>query len=177
MPDKWFISDTHLFHENILKFRGKNGELIRPGFADVNEMNERIAVNWNKRIAKGDKVYHVGDVAFGLTKYEKELMELLGSLNGQKTLIIGNHDPVRHPVLWKNFYNIELWKGFGPGTFTCSHIPLRLDSLRDGKFNVHGHIHEKTMDDPRYINVCVEHTDYSPIHYDEIMKIINDRSS
>lgn len=168
MAEKWFISDTHFFHSNILKFVGNDGNVIRP-FNDVTEMNEYIIRKWNNTVAVNDKVYHLGDVTF---KYGKEFNELMSRLKGQKRLILGNHDKIKGTELMRWFEKVDLWKGFKEGGFTCSHIPLRLESLRDGKFNVHGHIHQNVMDDPHYINVCVEQWNYTPVNYDEIVKKI-----
>lgn len=60
--------------------------------------------------------------------------------------------------------------------FTCSHIPLRLESLRDGKVNVHGHIHQNLMKEKGYINVCVEVRDYTPVHMDQIITEVKKQS-
>lgn len=168
MAEKWFISDTHFFHANILKFTDDNHNVIRP-FNDVTEMNEYIIRKWNNTVAPNDKVYHLGDVTF---KYGREFNELMSRLNGQKRLILGNHDKIKGTDLMRWFEKVDLWKGFKEGDFTCSHIPLRLENLRDGKFNVHGHIHQNVMEDPHYINVCVEQWNYTPVNYDEIVKKI-----
>ncbi len=85
-------------------------------------------------------------------------------------MLAGNHDNLKSPVLLKHFEKIELWKCFRDEGFTCSHIPLRLDSLRDGTVNVHGHIHQNMMNEKGYINVCVEVRNYTPVHMDEIIK-------
>ena len=45
--DLWVISDTHLNHRNMLNFRDHvTGNLIRPGFNSVEEMNEYITEPW-----------------------------------------------------------------------------------------------------------------------------------
>lgn len=168
MAEKFFISDTHFFHANILKFVGNDGNVIRP-FNDVTEMNEYMIQKWNNVVGVNDKVYHLGDVTF---KYDKSFNELMSRLKGQKRLILGNHDKIKGTELLRWFEKVELWKGFKEGDFTITHIPLRLESLRDGNFNVHGHIHQNKMDDPHYINVCVEQRNYTPVHYDEIIKEI-----
>lgn len=168
MANKWFISDTHFFHKNII------GYCDRP-FKDEKHMNECIADNWNKFVKPEDKVYHLGDVACGMRSggyTDKDLSKLLFSLNGQMRLIVGNHDPLKSPVLHRRFEKIELWKGFKEYNFTCVHIPLPLKALRDGNFCVHGHIHNNNLEDPHYINVCVEQWNYTPVHLDEILKEI-----
>jgi calcineurin-like phosphoesterase family protein len=71
--------------------------------------------------------------------------------------------------LFDYFEKVDLWKGFKEYDFTMSHIPLRLDSLRNGRFNVHGHTHQNSMPDSHYINVCVEVRNYTPVHLDTIL--------
>lgn len=171
MSDIWFISDTHFFHDNIISFCG------RP-FANSELMNECLIENWNSVVKPQDKVYHLGDVAMGCS--DKELTRLLQQLNGKKRLIVGNHDNLKSPAIQNNFEKIKLWNGFwveGIG-FTTVHIPLPLEALRDGKICVHGHIHTNLLADPHYINVCVEHIGYTPIHIEviaeRIKKILNE---
>lgn len=162
--EKWFISDTHFFHTNILKFTDGNGKCIRP-FNSLNEMHEYMIKQWNSVVGKNDYVYHLGDVTF---QYHKGFNELMSQLNGAKRLVVGNHDKIWNPNLMRWFEKADLWKGFKDFDFTASHIPLRLESLRDGNYNVHGHTHTNVLEDPHYINVCVEQVDYKPIHIEEI---------
>ena len=75
----FFIADTHFNHANIIKFCN------RP-FNDVLEMNEVMIDNWNKTVKWNDKVYHVGDFAFGEAKH------IIDRLNGKITLILGSHE-------------------------------------------------------------------------------------
>lgn len=174
--EKWFISDTHLFHTNMLKFvdnRFSEKPRIRP-FNSLDEMHEKIVENWNKNVKDGDYVYHLGDVTF---QYHKGFNELMSRLKGHKRLIVGNHDKIWNPALSKWFDKAMLWHGFKEHNFTASHLPLRLDGLRDGKFNVHGHTHQNMVGDPHYINVCVEVRDYTPVHLDTIISEINSHSN
>lgn len=173
MSDIWFISDTHFFHSNMLKFLDAEGKRFRP-FNYVEEMNELIVKNWNDRIRPQDHVWHLGDVTW---RYDGPFNSLMSRLQGHKRMLLGNHDKLRAGggSLLRWFQKIELWRGFKEHNFTCSHIPLRLDSLRDGAFNVHGHIHQNMLADPHYINVCVEHTNWGPVHLDEIIRIIKER--
>lgn len=170
MADIWFISDTHFFHENILKFTDASGARIRPQWdiGAVDEMNWEMVERWNSVVKPQDKVWHLGDVAFKTTVKAEALANLLRKLNGHKRMLVGNHDNIKAPAILNNFEKIELWKGFPDEGFTCSHIPLRLDSLRDGTVNVHGHIHENMMDEPGYVNVCVEVRNYTPVHLDQL---------
>lgn len=177
MANIFFISDTHFFHNNMLRFTDARGLFIRPNFVNVEHMNETMVENWNAVVRPQDKVYHLGDVACGVEN-TGDFTELMGRLNGHKRLMLGNHDRLGHPA-YQAFEKIELWTGgkFKQYGFVACHIPLRPDQMRDGEFNVHGHIHQNRMDDPRYINVCVEHTDYTPVALEDIVAVIKDRSS
>lgn len=168
MAEKWFISDTHFFHTNILKFTGDDGKRIRP-FDSLEEMHEYMIDKWNGVVKDGDYVYHLGDVTF---QYHGAFNNLMHRLKGQKRLIVGNHDKIWNPALITNFVKVDLWKGFKEHNFTASHIPLRLESLRDGAFNVHGHIHQNASPTPNHINVSVEVRNYTPVHIDEIVEEI-----
>lgn len=53
----FFTSDTHFWHENIIKFCN------RP-FSSVEEMNDTIIENWNKVVGENDIVFHLGDFVF-----------------------------------------------------------------------------------------------------------------
>lgn len=167
--EQWFTSDTHFFHANILKFTGANGKRIRP-FGSLEEMHELMIERWNKCVRPQDYVYHLGDVTF---QYHGKFNELMSRLNGHKRLIVGNHDQLKNPNLFRWFDKVDLWRGYKEHNFTLSHIPLRLDSIRNGKFNVHGHIHQNRMEDLHYVNVCVEVRDYTPVHLDTILEEIS----
>ena len=165
---KFFTSDTHFFHANILKFVDDKGHKIRP-FSSVEEMHESMIERWNSVVKDNDYVYHLGDVTFD---YAYAFNSLMSRLRGKKRLIIGNHDKIWNPALKAHFEKADLWKGFKEHNFTATHMPHRLESLRDGHFNVHGHTHQNMMEDLRYINVSVEVRDYTPVHVDQIVKEI-----
>jgi len=170
MANIFVVSDTHFNHENILKFtNSKTGELIRPGFKDLDHMNETIIDNWNKIITPEDKVYHLGDVYFG-SQQKAEL--ILSRLNGKKRLIVGNHDVIygKGNVLQKYFQKIYMWRLFKEFDMCLTHVPIHQDSFRKVNYNVHGHIHEKESPGEQYINVCVEKTKYKPVPIEEIIK-------
>lgn len=173
MSEIWFTSDHHFFHANILKFTGDDGKLIRPEFSCEEEMNEVMAQRWNDAIKPQDHVYHLGDVTF---RYDRPFTALMHRLNGRKRLVVGNHDKLKSRGFLDHFEKVMLWRGFKAHNFTCTHMPIRLDSLRDGKFNVHGHIHQRVMADPHYINISVEQTDYRPVHLDELCDMIQKRA-
>jgi Calcineurin-like phosphoesterase len=79
---RWFISDTHFSHTNIIKYTG------RP-FETVEEMNHCLIKNWNDCIDADDQVFFLGD--FGLGDVD-HLHSICSQLTGHKICIRGNHD-------------------------------------------------------------------------------------
>lgn len=159
----WLISDTHFFHANILTFTNE-GRLIRPGFASVEEMNERMVENWNRVVRPGDHVYHLGDVAMRVSSTEAGAM--VRRLNGIKRLVRGNHDKYQTTQYLKmGFKEIhglrllaDLW---------LTHAPIHPMSLGRARGNVHGHIHERSSPPGPYLNVSVEAINYTPISVED----------
>ena len=161
MVDIWVISDTHFGHENIIKYCG------RP-FKDAAEMDAALIANWNAVVQPHHHVYHLGDVAVS----QQRLNQVMPQLNGKKRLVLGNHDnhaPIQDYA--KYFEKILVWRLFKPVLLT--HVPIHASSIRKARANVHGHTHEKPSYSGPYINVCVEHTNYAPVHLDTLIAQAN----
>lgn len=169
--DIWVISDTHFNHNNILKFRDKDGSAFRGDlFDDVNHMNEVMITNWNSVVKPGDKVYHLGDVFFGS---KDDFKVLWPRLNGAKRLIVGNHDDIKFLSSGGFFQKVGMWRVFKEHGLLLSHVPLHESSLTragDSSINVHGHIHQNKSPSDRHRCVCVEQTNYTPVHIEELAK-------
>ena len=78
----YFTSDMHFGHEAILRYCN------RP-FANVEEMNQKLIENWNKKVPEDGIVFNLGDFAWGGYPFWKSMRE---QLNGKIILIKGNHD-------------------------------------------------------------------------------------
>jgi calcineurin-like phosphoesterase family protein len=179
MKDIWVISDTHFRHSKILSFTDSStGELIRPGFADVDEMDEHMIERWNSVVKPGDIVYHLGDVVMGDKEWFKQNWP---RLNGGKRLIVGNHDDIKFLTSGGFFSKVLMWRMFPEFGLLFSHVPLHPSSLlryvdRDAKWpdghdtlvNVHGHIHQNPSPEGPYRNVSVEAIDYTPVNIEEL---------
>lgn len=168
----WITSDSHFHHENFLKFKDETGQQIRK-FANVAEMNDCMITRWNERVKpQGDKVYHLGDVGFD-SAYNAKMLPML---HGTKNLMVGNHDTLKGDLI-HHFKKISLWRLFKEWDFICCHVPLREDSMYKVTFNLAGHIHQQPAPSIRHINMCVENTDYAPVHLDEILAEISRRKT
>jgi calcineurin-like phosphoesterase family protein len=165
----WLLSDPHLNHANILSFRGNDGALIRPGFANVREMNERILEGWNSRVRHRDIGYWLGDMVIGdLPGFAK----LWPKFNGSKRLIIGNHDDPKFLSSGGFFKKTGVERKFGEYGIFLSHRPAHESGLElNGQImlNVHGHIHEKPSPPGPFRNVSVEVMNYEPIEIEELI--------
>ncbi len=158
----FLITDTHFGHANIVTFKRNNGLPLRD-FPNIDEHDELLIDNWNSVVSTNDKVYHLGDVGF---KSFSKLGYILERLNGTKVLIKGNHDGFKLSQYQQYFKDIR-------GThqldkFILSHIPIHPESLSRWRGNIHGHVHDNTLQDDRYINVSVENINFTPIDFEEI---------
>lgn len=156
MSKIYFISDLHLGHKNILKFSPSRGGTCMKSHA------EWLVDQWNTVVLKRDIVYVLGDVCF-----DKKYLHYLKQMNGQKNLILGNHDEFNLDI-YKNYFNnihgFKRYKGYW-----LSHAPIHTEELR-GFDNIHGHVHSYTLKDRRYINVSVEAVNGIPLSIDLINK-------
>lgn len=187
MPNTFFIGDTHFGHANILTFKDNDGAPLR-SFDSVEEMDEHMIERWNSVVNRNDVIYHMGDVAMN-----RKYLALLGRCRGRKKLVRGNHDTAPLRFYTRHFDQIHGVKVFaiprelGGGSFIATHIPIHSGSMGRFKVNVHGHLHcnlvqkerlragewwGHTDPDERYINVCVEQINYTPISIDEIYQRI-----
>jgi len=116
----WLLSDPHLNHTNILSFHGNDGALIRPGFANVQEMNQRILEGWNKHVQHGDIGYWLGDMVMGDLP---GFASLWPKFNGSKRLILGNHDDPKYLGSGGFFKKIAVERKFGEYGIFLSHRP------------------------------------------------------
>jgi calcineurin-like phosphoesterase family protein len=164
-----FIADLHLGHVNMALHRG---------FSSVEEHDEYIISQWNKKVHKKDTTWILGDVTMESTKS----YPLLNRLNGLKKVVLGNHDMPNHiPELLKYVNSVSgmvRYKGLW-----LTHCPVH---DRELEFrvprNIHGHIHDKKVmriswsygnasgmeEDDRYLCVSCEQVDYAPISLDEL---------
>jgi calcineurin-like phosphoesterase family protein len=161
MSAVWVISDTHFGHEKACTvFKRDDGSPLRP-FTSAEEMDEELVRRWNDCVRPGDRVYHLGDVVI-----RRQHIDILGRLNGRKALVRGNHDIFELKLYAKYFDQIYGVKVFDD--MILSHIPLHPESIARWGFNVHGHLHANSMNDPRYLCVSVEQTDYRPITLEQV---------
>lgn len=159
----FFISDTHFSHKGIVTFEHE-GKPLRP-FKTVEEMDETLVNNWNSVVNAGDTVYHLGDVVIN-----RRALPILNLLHGRKVLIKGNHDIFPLKDWLPYFDDIRAYKVMPEYGVICSHIPIHPDCMSRWRANIHGHLHANLIKDSRYISVCCEQINYTPIRLEEVLK-------
>lgn len=163
MSNTFIISDTHFGHGNILSFLKQDGTPLRQGFKNIKDHDLELIKRWNSVVNKEDNVYHLGDVGFTNFPYIKNIFD---ALNGTKVLIKGNHDNFKLSQYQQIFKDVRATHVLDK--LVLSHVPIHPYSLDRWKGNIHGHLHEHKIPDERYINVCVEHINYTPVPFEEI---------
>lgn len=178
-PDKvWFTSDTHFYHENILKF------CSRP-FKDITEMNDALVRNWNETVPPDGIVFHLGDFAFG---GPREWNDILSRLNGEIYLILGNHDmkQIKQGFMGR-FVHVtqQMTIRVGGQPIVLNHNPfLCYGGSYRNVWQLFGHVHSGPLSHqgkdlprlgdlfPRQYDVGVDNNDFHPVSFGEVKEKI-----
>lgn len=177
MSKTFFISDTHFYHKNIIKYEN------RP-FKDVEDMNSTMIEKWNKKVKKEDTVYIIGDFAF---IGKEKIAELCDKLNGIKHLIIGNHDEVNYSDLanpnsfiygkFKSVFSYKEIKLEDKIIVMCHYPFLTWNKSHHGSIHLFGHVHSNynsnhPMREPskNSYNVGADINNYEPCELEEIIE-------
>lgn len=162
MDNRFFISDTHFYHEGVINYDN------RP-FSSIIEMNEALIDNWNKTVNKGSIVYMIGDFCW---RGPNTAIKILDSLNGQIHLIKGNHDKVNKEMI-KRLASISDLKKVRAGEhrLLLSHRPFRTWEGRGERyFNIHGHCHGNLEEWFGALDISCNLYNYTPIHIDVVIE-------
>ena len=162
----YFTSDLHLGHEAVVRMQN------RP-YANADEMNRSLIINYNSLVRDNDTVYLLGDICFriGVDKAN----ELIASMKGKKYLIRGNHDKKYDESLFeavRDFMSISV-NGYN---LSLMHYPmLSWPKSHYGSLMLHGHIHsdgvynlENLEAGIRRYDVGVDANGYYPVSMDQI---------
>jgi calcineurin-like phosphoesterase family protein len=168
--DIFLIGDLHLGHANIINY------CSRPFLiSDVREMDHVLIKNWNYTISPANRVYHLGDLRYGLDA--PPAPEYRKKLKGQIIFIGGNHDEDGSDSVPS--VNLE-YQGF---RFQLVHDPADVKKEFDG-WIIHGHHHNNDLRnypfidfEHRRINVSAEVLGYIPVNLNHICTLINERLS
>lgn len=130
----FYIADWHYNHANILAYDN------RP-FLTVEEMNRELIDRWNKTVSTSDFVYVLGDMFW---TSESAAVSILDCLQGQKILIVGNHDTCKNLEFRRRFVQIADYLEIMDGDkhVVLSHYPMScFKNHFYGWYHLYGHVH------------------------------------
>lgn len=175
MSETFFISDTHFSHKGIITFT--KTKPFRP-FETIEEHDQELIKRWNSVVTNKDTVYHLGDFCFGSRN-----IYLAGYLNGNKKLILGNHD--MYDIDEYKKYFTKIYGACQYQNIILTHIPVHTCQFHRFIMNIHGHLHTDNVklpkklnidgtivegeNDWRYFNVSCEQINLTPVPYDVIL--------
>ena len=176
MSKVYFISDLHLGHRSILKYR--------PEFASIEEHDNTIFDNIMSLANKRNSLWILGDIAFERGENDKyyNMLKTISDSFDSLNVVIGNHDSdnsYRQQLLldlWKDGVYSKVHSLVGYKDAWLTHCPIHPDEIRNKKMVIHGHTHNFVVDDGRYFNVCCEQVDYTPINFQVIKEIVRNRT-
>ena len=148
------IADLHLDHPNVAKLRG---------YGSVFEHDKMVIDAINATVNPTDHLYLLGDIVIGNAGWEI----IKGIVCRNIILVPGNHcgerSRIQHDIFKRviGSYARELPRSKIGAVFT--HLPVHPDCLDRWTVNVHGHLHEQSITDGRYLCVSAEQLNYRPI--------------
>lgn len=167
----WFTSDTHFGHKFLSDLRGFGREYL-----DVHD--QAILDNWNSVVGPRDVVYHLGDFSFH--KRNGGVNEkIFAALNGEKHLIVGNHDPSHVRALpWASVRDLSTVSVGGQSLVLCHYPMLTWANAHRGVHHLHGHTHGNL--DPKIVSTRMDvgvdcHPDRRPWSFEEVMDVLSTR--
>lgn len=147
-------------------------------FKTIEEHDNALIKNWNKKVSNDDTIYVLGDIFWNYNS--EQIKEILSQLNGEKHLILGNHDRVSHNEKSNCWEEITLYKKILIDNYTVIlfHYPIAdFEGMYRKSIHLYGHVHNnKSLIDNLdrksfyYYNVSVDVNDFKPVSFDEIKK-------
>ena len=169
----WFTSDFHLGHHRLYETGFRK-------FSCAQECEEKMLDNFSC-IRKQDNLYIAGDLT--LSANYDYVAEFLSQINGNKIVILGNHD--RQTTLDKLksdgvIANYHPWKGVRPVLDSGQTVPVFVTHFpllewhvgNEFRYNLHGHMHGLLAAQdkcPMRYDVGVDANSYTPVTLDQIL--------
>lgn len=163
MSSSYIISDLHIGHAGILKYR--------PEFSSIEEHDGLLKENIKSAGSKRNQLWMLGDCFFDWEAYK--FLQEIAPYYERINFVPGNHDTdnnERVEILKESIkqgYYAKVGSMFKQSGFWLTHPPIHPDELR-GCINIHGHVHSKTVRDPGFINVSCENVRYKPVNLHQL---------
>jgi calcineurin-like phosphoesterase family protein len=141
-------------------------------------MNEDIIQKWNNKVKPEDTVCILGDMFFK-QKDNRYVTQTLLRLNGEKILIVGNHDQFLNVLgnTYRYFKEVTSYKKIQDNgrQVILFHYPIEeWDGFYRGSYHLYGHVHNNTKNQlqllPNRYNVGVDVNGFEPKTLDELIE-------
>ena len=160
----FFDADHHFEHEAIV------GMCKRP-FADVYAMDRVMIAIWNEVVQPADTVWHLGDFAHRADPRRKRA--ILSRLNGNKHLIVGNHDDGdTRSMPWGSVSQMKEVTVDGQRVFLCHYAMRTWPGSRRRAIHLYGHSHGTLPGNSQCCDVGVDCWDFRPVGLPEIRYVL-----
>lgn len=156
----YVIADLHFGDAGLVGGGRSTARSAARAFPDSDTMDAEMIRRWNDLVGHRDVVFVLGDIGKGDDARKVAL------LNGVKHLVAGNGDDLLGLASMGLFATISVVRWLSGCILT--HIPVHPSQIGRGAINVHGHLHGRTLADPRYVCASVEQTDYRPVALERI---------
>ena len=168
----YFIADTHFGHTNVIR-------LCNRPFTCLDEMHRIMVVNWNARVKNNDDIYIIGDLYWHGN--QGEAIELVKRLNGQKHLIIGNHDrkylnDPEYRELFVEVMPMHYIAHYQENIIMCHYPMVEWNGYHRGAYHIYGHIHNRRgkafeflRTEDRALNAGADINQFMPVTFQELI--------
>lgn len=178
-----YWSDLHIGHLKAYSFDSRDGDRKMRPFTDMYECEALMVANYNKYVNDNDVVYFLGDIL--LDKSRAQVLSFMKK--GAKHLVLGNHDNKGDVSFYRQYFDKIYGVLYRPKIKSIlSHVPVHSYLLGPQEYlygatrfdyNIHGHLHDNQVKLPdgskdyKYLNCCVEVTNYKPVTFEELKEI------
>lgn len=143
MGRTFVTSDLHIGHNREFVWQAR-------GFESIEEHDLALLTNWNRTVVPEDTVYILGDV---MLRDIDHGIDVLKQLNGQLTILQGNHDSQDRIERYRECENVvragdaAMYLKYGGFHFYLSHYPTlvfheKLKPMKTALINLYGHTHQ-----------------------------------
>lgn len=161
----WFTADYHLFNENII------GYTKRP-FSNSQHMGKALIIKYNQCVGVNDTVYFLGDLTLKGIEFKPSLNALVGRMNGDKHLILGNHDHLSvRDYMEMGFESVHSSLDLGMEGLRLVHDPAIAYTYPSQIF-LAAHVHTFYVTYKNVINVGVDVWEHKPVSLNQIRDLI-----
>lgn len=166
----FFTADPHYGHDNIRKY------CERP-FNSVEQMDDILIANVNKKVKNGDRLFVLGDFCWGDNQ-----QKYLDRINCKNVILVtGNHDKGNFNAFSgvHDYYEMKIQVDGASKLLVLFHYPIKeWNQWHRGSYHLFGHTHQQIPDDPHNysLDIGVDGHNFEPLSLDEVIAIMKKKN-